>query len=866
MKSISKPNFFLLFAGSSLLAISSASAADGTWNGITGNWTDTTNPGGVWSGGIIANGADSTANFTGVDIAADQTITLNGNRTIGNIIFTDATTSSHNLTITGNTLTLDRTSGVPTVSVTQAGRQLSISSIVAGNDGIQKIGPGNLRLTAANTFTNGLAINAGTLFVNPASGVNPLSSGKLTIGDVTNTGAAAELLYIGTNGNNSFSNLIDVRGNGTATIRVLGYNPTFSGAINLGNNLNVISNNNGGSTIALTGGVTGTGNLVIQSNAANGTASSAITFSGSNPLNFTGTITNSGTTTSATASHTTISTVIDTNVTGITQNSANSNLILSGANTFTSNITINAGTLQANRSSSSANPTSGALGNAQALGRTVTINNGCTLNFNLGDVMGNGGSSPKLTLIANGGTIRNNNGNYFNVLGPVQLNGGTLSSFGGGAANFPSFALTGTVTVGGSAVSTISSSGTNSQMGIQSGAGTTFNVADAVSGSDLNVTAVLANWLDVATNHGVLIKTGAGTMTLSATNTYTGGTRIENGTLAMGANNPLPNSPVTIGAATLDAGTFDDTSIGTLDVTAATSTIHLGAGANLAFAASNAVDWAGGTLNLTGTLDFSGTATSSLRFGTSSSGLTAGQLLQISSPGWTNFALNASGYLTATSSGGNTDPTISNIANQSVPSGANTGAIAFTVGDAETPVGSLTLSVSANTNTTLVPNGNIVFGGSGANRTVTVTPVSGLSGSTNITIRVTDGGALFAEDIFTLTVTDNYLSWATANNVTGGLNGDHDNDGVENLVEYALVDGGERGVFSGNTITFTKRGAPYGTDLTYIIETSETLQAGSWADEVTHGPGLLISNPTISYTFTPGTPDKKFARLKVSSP
>ena len=97
------------------------------------------------------------------------------------------------------------------------------------------------------------------------------------------------------------------------------------------------------------------------------------------------------------------------------------------------------------------------------------------------------------------------------------------------------------------------------------------------------------------------------------------------------------------------------------------------------------------------------------------------------------------------------------------------------------------------------------------------------------------------QDTFTLTVTDNYLSWATANGVTGGANGDSDNDGVKNLVEYALVDGGERGVLSGNTITFTKRGAPYGTDLTYIIETSETL-VGAWTDAVTHSPAC--SYPT----------------------
>ena len=153
---------FLALAGS-LLAVSYSHAADGTWNGISGNWTDTTNPGGVWSGGTIADGIDSTAFFTGVDIAADRSIALNGNRTIGNITFTDDTTSSNNLAITGNTLTLDRTSGAPVVNVTQAGRTLSISSIIAGNDGLQKTGSGTLTLSGANTYTGTTTVDGGIL-------------------------------------------------------------------------------------------------------------------------------------------------------------------------------------------------------------------------------------------------------------------------------------------------------------------------------------------------------------------------------------------------------------------------------------------------------------------------------------------------------------------------------------------------------------------------------------------------------------------------------------------------------------------------------------------------------------------------------
>jgi hypothetical protein len=98
--------------------------------------------------------------------------------------------------------------------------------------------------------------------------------------------------------------------------------------------------------------------------------------------------------------------------------------------------------------------------------------------------------------------------------------------------------------------------------------------------------------------------------------------------------------------------------------------------------------------------------------------------------------------------------------------------------------------------------------------------------------------------------------------VTGGANGDDDNDGVKNLVEYALTDGGERGTLSDHTITFTKRGAPYGGDLTYIIETSETLEANSWSAAVTHGPAELALPISYSLSPAPGTP-KKFARLKV---
>src|SRR2546422_11621100 len=94
-------------------------------------------------------------------------------------------------------------------------------------------------------------------------------------------------------------------------------------------------------------------------------------------------------------------------------------------------------------------------------------------------------------------------------------------------------------------------------------------------------------------------------------------------------------------------------------------------------------------------------------------------------------------------------PTISDIVDQTVNEDTPTAALAFTVNDAQTAPGSLTVSGRSG-NTTLVPNANIVCGGSGANRTVTVTPASNQTGTAAITVTVSDG-SLPASDSFALT-------------------------------------------------------------------------------------------------------------------
>lgn len=125
----------------------------------------------------------------------------------------------------------------------------------------------------------------------------------------------------------------------------------------------------------------------------------------------------------------------------------------------------------------------------------------------------------------------------------------------------------------------------------------------------------------------------------------------------------------------------------------------------------------------------------------------------------------------------------------------------------------------------------------------------------------------------TLTVTTGpagYDSWASANGVTGGPSGDSDNDGITNLVEYALnlnpsASDGAAGTFDGTTLSFTKRAlAVSNGDVNYAIEVSTDLGATDpWT--TVSGAGFTDNSTTISYVLPTG-PVKNFARLKVTKP
>ncbi len=156
--------------------IARAANANGTWTLFSsGTWSTVGN----WSGSIVADGTDFTADFSTLNIFADQTVTLSAARTIGNLKFGDNSSPTNNWFLTGSTLTLDTTTGTaPTITVTN--QTATISSILAGNDGMTKTGAGTLVLSGVNIYTGATTVNQGTLTL--GSGGSLDSSSTLAVG------------------------------------------------------------------------------------------------------------------------------------------------------------------------------------------------------------------------------------------------------------------------------------------------------------------------------------------------------------------------------------------------------------------------------------------------------------------------------------------------------------------------------------------------------------------------------------------------------------------------------------------------------------------------------------------------------------
>lgn len=155
----------LLFFGAKTVR---AQNSDGFWSKTGGgSWANANN----WVSGTIADGEDNTAYF-GLTIYAiippTATFTLDGARSIGNIEFlAQSGPDTWALdTGTGGPLTLDATFNAPQIDVSYSSQTVTINLVLAGTNGMEKIGVGTLVLAGANTYTGETTVSAGTLQVN----------------------------------------------------------------------------------------------------------------------------------------------------------------------------------------------------------------------------------------------------------------------------------------------------------------------------------------------------------------------------------------------------------------------------------------------------------------------------------------------------------------------------------------------------------------------------------------------------------------------------------------------------------------------------------------------------------------------------
>jgi YVTN family beta-propeller protein len=99
----------------------------------------------------------------------------------------------------------------------------------------------------------------------------------------------------------------------------------------------------------------------------------------------------------------------------------------------------------------------------------------------------------------------------------------------------------------------------------------------------------------------------------------------------------------------------------------------------------------------------------------------------------------------------NAGPTLAAIGNLAIDEDAGQQTVNVSIGDDLTPVGGLTVTASSS-DTNLVTNGGLMLSGTGATHTLQFAPEADRYGATTITVRVTDGGAVYVERTFVVTV------------------------------------------------------------------------------------------------------------------
>ncbi len=605
-------------------------------------------------------------------------------------------------TITGGTIT----AGTGNELFVVGSKAATIGSIIANNGNAVALtisDAGGVSLGAANTYTGNTYLNSGS--VTFSSGTTPFGSGGTIYLGANGSASVASL--ISSNLSSTFTNPLTVEPGGRREIyTTVGGSPTYSGAITLIGGATLEAGPNSNSNLTLSGGATGTGNIILGPPQAGRTAN--VNFSGTSPISITGTLSDNDTLGGGSNTGTnTVSAPIQ-GATAVLQNSTTEQFILSGTNTYTGSTNVTAGTLEfakpASTGASAISVASGAIlgfnvdgnggftngtsgfGTIDGILSGLSGQSGSTITYAAGSILGldptNGTNStysyagnitttPTTTLAKIGtGTLIFSGANSYSAATKINL--GTLQF-----ANAGAFSANSAITVASGAILGVSAGGTGE---FDNTAGTTNGTIGGVfvgnggqTGSTITYTAgsyvgidptdasgssfTYSNTIGVTSGPGVA-KIGTGTVILSGNNTYTTPTLVNTGTLQAGVTSVAGvsgafglNSAVTlanVSGATLALGGFD-TQIGSL-AGGGTTGGNVSLGANtLTTGGNNTSPTYSGVISGTGGLTKIGTGTQSLAGANTFTGATlvSNGILNLTS----TTALNKSSSVTVTGSG-----------------------------------------------------------------------------------------------------------------------------------------------------------------------------------------------------------------------
>ncbi|WP_306373315.1 autotransporter-associated beta strand repeat-containing protein [Brucella abortus] len=514
--------------GNTISGTGSVSVLGGT---VTFSVANSYTGGTTLAGGTTIVTADANLGAVGTNVALNNGATL---RFGANLDATHSFTHAFQLgTVASDVGTLDTD-----------GHDVAMSGVISGAGGLMKSGTGTVTLSGANSYTGGTKVSAGTLVV-----ANDNTGGGTMTVDV------GALLQIGTGGT-SGSLAGDIANDGTLVVDrsdAIGLSGAISGAGGLTKNgagtltLSGANSYTGATTVSagiltLTGDNTGGGTTTVDARAelhigtggASGSLAGNIVNDGALVVDRSGVIGLSG--------------VISG--TGGLMKSGTGTVTLSGVNTYTGGTTLTAGTLAA----ASDNNLGGASG-------------GLTFNGGTLQVMGTSWTSTNraVSLQAGGGTFDiEDAANNFAVTQGVAGAGGLTKSGSGTLTLSGANSYTGATTVSASTLVVANDNTGGGTTTVDVGAGLqigTGGVSGSLAGDIVNNGTLVvdrSNAFDLAnviSGTGSLTKNGAGTLTLSGVNSYTGGTTVSAGILTLTGDNTGGGTTTVDAGAVLQIGT-----------------------------------------------------------------------------------------------------------------------------------------------------------------------------------------------------------------------------------------------------------------------------------------------------------------------